>query len=180
MNEPLTFSFETRAADLLLAAELYDQKNRRNTSRGIQLLGATVILLMFVSYAFSNITAPQGWILLALGVGFVWYVWKYPGVANRRFAAQKAEHSPHFTFTVTEEGMDVEETPAHYRIAFNGGGAVGAWEHDGVIAFSYDKNRLIAIPLDQIGGDAADRLRLLLRQGLGDRYEVVDKLQKQL
>lgn len=171
-----TVTFEARVEDFLQAAAVFDLKNRVNSRRSLELLGVMVLLLMFVPALLKQPDSLANWVMTIAGVILGLLVWKYPAYANRQFARRRAMDCPEYTMTVTADGIDVLEGPASYHIAYSDHPAV--WEYRNVFAICHEKNRLLAIPKDQLGEEVCGQLRGLFSQGLGDRYENVYSKEK--
>lgn len=170
-GERVEFSFESRAEDVLVAAKVMDKKNRIDSRRTLQGMGILLILWMFVPNLFTDPTQILNWVMVALAVLVGWYVWKYPDKSNKTFAEKKAELYPRLKMAVTSEGIEVDDGKNTDTLLLAQG--VIAVEYQNVFTIIYNKNHLLAIPQNQLGEDVTLRLRNVLRQGLGDRFEIM-------
>ncbi|MEM1486071.1 hypothetical protein V6615_14545 [Oscillospiraceae bacterium PP1C4] len=176
-EDQISFSYHTKVEDLLQATEVIDKKNRSDMRRNVQSMGIVIVLWMFVPDVMENPTRIVSWLMIALALGMMFMLWKYPDYENKKFASKKAELSPDYDLTVTREGIDVVDGSAHGVVSFSG--RIAVFEYKNVFAITFEKNRVMAIPKDQLEEQTVEKLRGLLCQGLGDRFEKVDEFTKQ-
>lgn len=163
-NGALSFSYESRWEDFYNAACAVDRKNKIESRRNLQ--GAAIVIVFFM---FLPPQTLMHWAMLALCVAIAILLWKYPDHINRKFAARKASSSPHYQVTVTEQDLTFEDGQCRETISFSEGCSV--YQFRGVLAVSWGKNRLEAIPLARLDEQTAQTLTDLLKQYLGDRFE---------
>lgn len=168
----ISFSFESKEADLMAAAEVIDFKNKAESRRNLQAMGLVIVLWMFVPNLFTDPGQIMNWVMVALSLGVLWMIWKMPEKSNRKFAENKMKNSPVFEMTVRRDGIDVKDGSANYFISFENG--VSVYEYNNIIAVLFDKNHLLAIPKDQLGEETCQRLVQQLRGRLGDLYEKIE------
>ena len=167
------FSYETREADVLDGVEISDRKNRVDAHRNFQLLGVFVVIWMFWGDLFKNNGTQTlvSWVMVIAALALLFLILKFPANNNRKYAARLKEHSPRFELAATRDGIDVREGGGKYYIAFSGSCSV--YDYKGVYAICYDKNKVVAVPKNQLDEATAERFCGVLRQGLGDRFEKV-------
>lgn len=170
-NRTLHIVFQTRYDDVMKALEVYDKKNKIDMHRNMEILGVFVVLWMFVPYAFEDPRQIVSWIMIAAALALLGFILFYPKHVNQKAAAAREAGSPEYVLDINEDGIDVAEGGAHYYIAFSG--AVNVYDYEGVYAVAFDKGRVFGIPKNQLDDDLQDRLRALLGQALGDRFEKV-------
>ena len=170
-NDALRITFQTRRDDVLKALEVYDKKNKIDMHRNMEILGVFVVLWMFAPYAFEDPGQIVSWIMIAAALALLGLILFYPKHVNQKAAAAREAGSPEYVLMVNADGIDVAEGGAHYYIAFSG--AVNIYDYEGVYAVAFDKGRVFGIPKNQLEDDLLDRLRALLGQALGDRFEKV-------
>lgn len=163
--------FQTRRDDVLKALEVYDKKNKIDMHRNIEILGVFVVLWMFVPYAYEDPRQIVSWIMIAAALALLALILFYPKHVNQKAAAAREAGSPEYVLDLSADGIDVSEGGARYYIAFSG--SVNAYDYEGVYAVAFDKGRVFGIPKNQLDEETHDRLRALLRQSLGDRFEKV-------
>ena len=158
---------------MLDGVEISDRKNRVDAHRNFQLLGVFVVIWMFWGDLFKNNGTQTlvSWVMVIAALALLFLILKFPANNNRKYAARLKEHSPRFELAATRDGIDVREGGGKYYIAFSGSCSV--YDYKGVYAICYDKNKVVAVPKNQLDEATAERFCGVLRQGLGDRFEKV-------
>lgn len=161
----MEFSYETREADVLDGVEISDRKNRVDAHRNFQLLGVFVVIWMFWGDLFKNNGTQTlvSWVMVIAALALLFLILKFPANNNRKYAARLKEHSPRFELAATRDGIDVREGGGKYYIAFSGSCSV--YDYKGVYAICYDKNKVVAVPKNQLDEATAERFCGVLRQG---------------
>lgn len=165
--DPLRVVFETDARDVYEAACLLDRKNRMESRRALESAAVVIVAFMFIPPA-----TPAHWAMLALCVAVILLLWKYPEIANQRYAQKKQAQCPRYEVLVNEEGVRFYDTQSWEALPFSG--RFAAYEGERVIALVFDRNRVVAVPKARIGEEALETLIARLREGLGDSYEKLE------
>ena len=162
---------------LLKAAEAVDIQKKLGGRRTFYLVAVVLVIWFFLPEIKTNsyhLGAGSIVMVLLAVVAIIGIFW-YPGYLNRKFAREKAANCPETTFRLTAEGFDLREGQYSGYTEFAEEIKCAAVEYEGVIALSYCKNRVSAIPLCDLTPDERELLRELLHEGLGDRFEKAER-----
>ena len=155
------------------AAEAVDIHKKLSGRRTFYLVAVGLVILFFLPEIRTNSfhLGVGSIIMVLLAVAAVFAIVWYPGYLNRKFAREKTANCPETDFSLTAEGFHLREGQYDGYTEFAEEVKCAAIEFEGVIALSYCKNRVSAIPLCDLLPDQRELLRELLREGLGDRFE---------
>lgn len=165
-NGTLSFSFESSREDFYRAACAIDRKSKMDTRRNLQ--GAALVLVFFMFFPPETL---MHWLMLVLCVAIGIMLWKYPDHINQKFAERKASSSPHYQITITDQDITFDDSQCCETIRFSEDCAV--YQFRGVLAVSWGKNRLQAIPISRLDEQTAQSLTDVLTKQLGDRFETL-------
>ena len=170
--QELSLTWQNRPATLLKAAQAVDIVQKAGRRWKFH-LGIIILLVVFFLPDLRFDTLPHilgGVGLLALA-GAAGMLAKYgPDRANRKFSQQKAAAARTARITLTRYGFSIREGEYTGTVNFAQDPKCAAAELEGVVALSYERNRVSAIPLADLNQQERDQLRELLRLGLGDRF----------
>lgn len=170
--QELSLTWQNRPATLLKAAQAVDIVQKAGRRWKFH-LGIIILLVVFFLPDLRFDTLPHilgGVGLLALAVAAGMLAKYGPDRANRKFSQQKAAAAPTARITLTRYGFSIREGEYTGTVNFAQDPKCAAAELEGVVALSYERNRVSAIPLADLNQQERDQLRELLRLGLGDRF----------
>lgn len=170
--QELSLTWQNRPATLLKAAQAVDIVQKAGRRWKFH-LGIIILLVVFFLPDLRFDTLPHilgGVGLLALAVAAGMLAKYGPDRANRKFSQQKAAAAPTARITLTQYGFSIREGEYTGTVNFAQDPKCAAAELEGVVALSYERNRVSAIPLADLNQQERDQLRELLRLGLGDRF----------
>lgn len=170
--QELSLTWQNRPATLLKAAQAVDIVQKAGRRWKFH-LGIIILLVVFFLPDLRFDTLPHilgGVGLLALAVAAGMLAKYGPDRANRKFSQQKAAAAPTARITLTRYGFSIREGAYTGTVNFAQDPKCAAAELEGVVALSYERNRVSAIPLADLNQQERDQLRELLRLGLGDRF----------
>ena len=166
--QELSLTWQNRPATLLKAAQAVDIVQKAGRRWKFH-LGIIILLVVFFLPDLRFDTLPHilgGVGLLALAVAAGMLAKYGPDRANRKFSQQKAAAAPTARITLTRYGFSIREGAYTGTVNFAQDPKCAAAELEGVVALSYERNRVRA----DLNQQERDQLRELLRLGLGDRF----------
>lgn len=170
----VAFSYDSRPDDLFKAAQVIDHKNRANGRQNFQFLGLMLIYFMFIPELFKDPTRIASWVMVLIATAVGVMIWKMPNYNNRKFAEGKTQSQPHIDAVLDHEKLVMQSNAGRGEYRFDDG--MAAYNYQNIIAVVASKNRVSAIPKDQLDEATLQKIENLLREKLEERFETVEQL----
>lgn len=171
LSNGVTIQYTTKAVDVYRAAVAVDKKHHRQGIRDLEAVAVFGVFLYFGWPIFQGVYTLPSMVVSFAALVVLFLLWKYPANTNKKFALSKEKNAPHVEMAFGQEGIQVNEGAAPYRIEFSGD--CYGLEYRNVIALCFDKNRVLGIPTDQLEEETVGQIKELLKKGLGDRFQFI-------
>ncbi|MCI8648618.1 MAG: YcxB family protein [Anaerotruncus sp.] len=171
----LEISYQTKAEDMFWAALVVDKQNGTIRRRNIESFLLFGIFLWMGWPTIDGEYDPFNMAVCGIMLLGLFILWKLPPFLNRRFAYSKERKCPEVQMSFQQDGIQVQEGGESYFIPFEG--SLQIYDFRNVIVISHGKNRVLAIPRNQMERKTLEQLVAFFKERLGERYTfIVDKV----
>lgn len=171
--EGLGIDYNLRGEEVMKALKYFQKKAlyRKNTIFTVIL---AVIAALYGQAIFQNPKYTMGYIMIVLALAVIWIMWFLPA-RHIKSAANAADISQDtFQLEVCPGGLLIPQDDGRYLVGFDRP-AMRAVEFTDLFLIIASKEKLFVLPKRCIPEENQEKLRDILREGLGARFEKAEE-----